>query len=129
MSRKLFCIGGFAAIISIIYTALLIINREAVESQFVYQIIAQTNYFHAVTILFLGVLKRSYFDSYMVNISWYFLLNIVGMTLISLFVWMKIGIIDYEVLTVLSMIWFSLLSIGWLVLLKFIVRLNLSFGS
>jgi len=129
MSRKLFCIGGFAAIISIIYTALLIINREAVESQFTYQIIAQTNYFHAVTILFLGVLKRADFDLYMVNISWYFLLNIIGMTLTSLFVWMKIGAINSEILTILSIIWFGLLSIGWLVLLKSIVRLNVSFGS
>jgi hypothetical protein len=82
-----------------------------------------------VTILFLGVLKRADFDLYMVNISWYFLLNIIGMTLTSLFVWMKIGAINSEILTVLSIIWFGLLSIGWLVLLKSIVRLNVSFGS
>jgi hypothetical protein len=128
MSRKLFCIGGLAAIISIIYTALLIINREAAESQFIYQIIAQTNYFHAVTILFLATLKREYLDFYMVSVSWYFLLNMIGVTLISSFVWVKIGVVDYEALSIFSIVWFGLLSIGWLVLMKSVLRFKISLG-
>jgi|TARA_B110000285_G_C14887155_1_gene496755 hypothetical protein len=129
MSRKLFCIGGLAAVFSIIYTALLIINTEATESVFVYQIIAQANYFHAVTILFLATLKREYLDFYMSSVSWYFLSNIIGMTLISSFAWMKVGAIDYEVLKIFSIVWFGLLSVGWFVLMKSVMRLKISLGS
>jgi hypothetical protein len=129
MSRKLFCIGGLAAVFSIIYTALLIINTEATESVFVYQIIAQSNYFHAVTILFLATLKREYLDFYMSSVSWYFLSNIIGMTLISSFAWMKVGAIDYEVLKIFSIVWFGLLSVGWFVLMKSVMRLKISLGS
>ena len=129
MSRKLFCIGGLAAIFSIIYTTLLIINTEATESVFLYQIIAQTNYFHAVTILFLATLKREYLDFHMSNVSWYFLSNIIGVTLISSFAWMKVGAIDYEILQTFSIAWFGLLSIGWFVLMKSVMRLKISLGS
>lgn len=69
MSRKLFFIGGLAAIVTMIYTVLLILNEEAAEGQLTYQIILQAIYFHTLVIFFLAVIKREHNDLYMLRIS------------------------------------------------------------
>lgn len=128
MSRKLFLIGGLAAIFSIIYTVLLTFNKEAVES-FDYLIITQTNYFHVVMILFLAVIKREYQDQYMVKVSWYFLLNIIGVTIVGLLACVKTWTIDYKFFRIFIAVWFGIFLINWFVLMKSVLRLKVDFES
>jgi hypothetical protein len=128
MSRKLFLIGGLAAIFSIIYTVLLTFNKEAVES-FDYLIITQTNYFHVVMILFLAVIKREYQDQYMVKVSWYFLLNIIGVTIVGLLACVKTWTIDYKFFRIFIAVWFGIFLINWFVLMKSVLRLKVVFES
>ena len=125
MSRKLFFIGGLSAIVSMIYTVLLILNKEAAEGQLIYQIILQAVYFHTLVIFFLAVIKREHYDFSMINISWYFLFNAIGITCLSYFIFFK-GY-DSEIFGMLCLGWFALLSFGWFSLIKGVMRFKIFF--
>lgn len=126
MSRKLFFIGVLSAIVSMIYTVLLILNKEDAEGgQLIYQVILQAIYFHTIVIFFLSAVKRKHSDLHMVHINWYFLFNAIGITCLSYFIFFKEY--DSEIISMLSVGWFALLSFGWFSLIKGVTRFKIFF--